>query len=85
MATHAQTQASTVIENLIAQIEGKPAVAIYEPALKQRIFLPLGTHGGVGQLPGPGAAPLVAPLEVVQERKGSDLFTAQFRRPLNQP
>ena len=80
MATHAQTEATTVVENIRAQLAGQPSTAVYPPARTQRIFLPLGTRAGVGQVPGPEGLPLVAPLAVVQERKGKDLFTSQFRR-----
>ncbi|MEV5706280.1 FAD-dependent oxidoreductase [Actinoallomurus sp. NPDC052274] len=41
------------------------------------IILPLGSKGGVGQLPSP-EGPSVASASVVAEYKGTDLFTARF-------
>jgi NADH dehydrogenase FAD-containing subunit len=78
MATWAQTQAPVVIDNVKAQIEGREPEVTYAPGTSQRIFLPLGTRGGVGQLPGPDGVAAPAPLETVVERKGRDLFTAKF-------
>jgi NADH dehydrogenase FAD-containing subunit len=78
MATHAQTQAQVVVNNLRSQLRGEQAVTVYEPASVSRIFLPLGTHGGVGQLPSPDGGAMAAPLKTVIERKGSDLFTSRF-------
>lgn len=78
MATWAQTQAPTVIENIRAQLRGEPPVAVYEPGSVQRLLLPLGTRRGVGQLPGPDGRPVAATAEEVIRRKGIDLFTARF-------
>ncbi|MBF4160241.1 NAD(P)/FAD-dependent oxidoreductase [Nocardioides acrostichi] len=80
MATWAQTQALTVVENLTARIEGRPAQSTYVPSTAQtrRIFLPLGSTGGVGQIPGPDGASRPAPLDMVVDRKGRDLFTARM-------
>jgi NADH dehydrogenase FAD-containing subunit len=78
MATWAQTQAAVVVENLTAQLAGRPADAVYNPTSTQRIFLPLGSHRGVGQLPTPDGGVASAPLDVVIDRKGRDLFTARF-------
>jgi NADH dehydrogenase FAD-containing subunit len=78
MATHAQTQALVVAENLRAQLKGEPPDAVYKPAPVRRIFLPLGTRGGVGQLPMPDGRPSPAALETVIQRKGADLFTARL-------
>ncbi|MDQ7807522.1 FAD-dependent oxidoreductase [Amycolatopsis sp. A133] len=78
MATHAQTQAPVVVENIRARLRGEQPGSVYEPASVPRIFLPLGTKAGVGQLPGPEGAAVAAPLETVVRRKGADLFTAQF-------
>jgi NADH dehydrogenase FAD-containing subunit len=78
MATHAQSQAMVVVENLRARLKGTLPEAVYRPAPVRRIFLPLGTRGGVGQLPMPDGTAAQAPLETVIERKGADLFTARF-------
>jgi NADH dehydrogenase FAD-containing subunit len=78
MATHAQTQAPVVIENIRAQLRGEEPAAVHEPASVARIFLPLGSRGGVGQLPTPDGGAMQAPLDVVIERKGLDLFTSRF-------
>ncbi|WP_290056481.1 NAD(P)/FAD-dependent oxidoreductase [Amycolatopsis solani] len=78
MATHAQTQAPVVVENIRAQLRGEQPGAVYEPGSVPRIFLPLGTRAGVGQLPGPEGGAIAAPLETVIQRKGADLFTARF-------
>ncbi len=79
MATHAQTQALVVAENTRAQLKGEHPEAVYQPAPVPRIFLPLGTRGGVGQLPMPDGTAAQAPLETVIQRKGADLFTAASR------
>ncbi|GAA3695220.1 NAD(P)/FAD-dependent oxidoreductase [Gordonia hankookensis] len=78
MATHAQTQALVVVDNIRAQLHGEPTLSAYQPALLPRILLPLGTRGGVGQLPGPEGDAMRASLTDVIERKGFDLFTARF-------
>jgi apoptosis-inducing factor 2 len=83
MATWAQSQAPTVIENIQSQLHGKQAASMYEPASVPRILLPLGTRFGVGQLPGPGGGATAAPTEVVIQRKGVDLFTARFAERFN--
>lgn len=84
-ATHAQTQALVVVENLRAQLRDEQPGSVYQPASAPRILLPLGTTGGVGQLPTPDGPPVAATLETVQERKGSDLFTSRFIERFNQP
>lgn len=78
MATWAQTQALTVVENLRSHLTGRPPAAVYIPATERRILLPLGPTGGVGQLTTPEGAPYAAPLATVIDRKGRDLFTARF-------
>lgn len=78
MATHAQTQAPVVIDNIRAQLRGEQPGSVYEPASVPRIFLPLGTRFGVGQIPGPAGTAVAASLETVIQRKGSDLFTSRF-------
>ena len=87
MATWAQTQAGVVVENLTAQLHGKPGDHTYTPvtADTRRIFLPLGSTGGVGQIPGPDGAPILAPVHVVIDRKGRDLFTSRFAQRFHQP
>lgn len=78
--SRSQTQASTVIDNLRGQLRGQTPMANYAPTKDARILLPLGTTGGVGQMPTPMPnGPLtVASLGAVIERKGRDLFTARF-------
>jgi apoptosis-inducing factor 2 len=83
MATHAQTQALVVAENLRAHLKGEHPEAVYQPAPVPRIFLPLGTRGGVGQLPMPDGTAAHAPLETLIQRKGADLFTARFSERFN--
>jgi NADH dehydrogenase FAD-containing subunit len=78
MATWAQTQAGVVVENIQSQLDGREPTAVYTPTTALRIFLPLGTRAGVGQLPTPTGGVAPAPLEVVIDRKGRDLFTARF-------
>jgi NADH dehydrogenase FAD-containing subunit len=78
MATWAQTQAGVVVENIRAQLEGRDRDAHYVPTTSQRIFLPLGSGAGVGQLPTPDGSGAPAPLHVVIDRKGRDLFTSRF-------
>ena len=78
MATHAITQAQTVIENLQVQLRGEQPGSVYEPASAERILLTLGTRQGVGQLPTPDGGATAAPVEAVVQRKGADLFTSRF-------
>jgi apoptosis-inducing factor 2 len=78
MATWAQVQAGVVVDNLRAQLEGRLPDAVHTSATERRIFLPLGTRAGVGQLATPDGTTYVAPLETVIERKGRDLFTSRF-------
>jgi NADH dehydrogenase FAD-containing subunit len=84
MATWAQTQAAAVVENIRAQLEGRAQDAHYAPTTSQRIFLPLGPGAGVGQLPVPGGPVAPAPLHVVIDRKGRDLFTSRFAQRFHQ-
>lgn len=78
MATWAQTQAPTVIQNIEAQLRGEPAAAVYRPDSAPRLLLPLGTRHGVGQLPSPSGDSVPASVDEVMRRKGADLFTARF-------
>lgn len=78
MATHAQTQAPVVIENIQAQLHGQQPSSVYRTGSVPRIFLPLGSRAGVGQIPGPDGDAIAAPIETVIQRKGSDLFTSRF-------
>lgn len=77
MASYAMTHAAVVAENIRAQLAGGRPVAVRAPTAERRILLPLGTRGGVGQLPTP-AGPAAATPETVYQRKGADLFTARF-------
>ncbi|WP_305783476.1 NAD(P)/FAD-dependent oxidoreductase [Symbioplanes lichenis] len=73
MASYAQQQAQTVVTNLRAQLTGERPEAVH-PLSPPRMLIPLGTQGGAGQISGPVS------VETVQERKGKDLFTAQYAR-----
>jgi NADH dehydrogenase FAD-containing subunit len=84
MATWAQTQGAVVVENIRAQLEGRAQDAQYAPTTSQRIFLPLGPGAGVGQLPTPDGSVAPAPLHVVIDRKGRDLFTSRFAERFHQ-
>lgn len=77
MASYAMVHAEVVVENIRAQLAGDRPGAVYTPSAERRILLPLGTRGGVGQLPTP-EGPVAATAEAVYERKGADLFTARF-------
>jgi NADH dehydrogenase FAD-containing subunit len=84
MASYAMTHAEVVVRNIKAQLAGDRPDAVHAPTPERRILLPLGTHGGVGQLPTPGgAAPATA--EVVHQRKGADLFTGRFTERFGSP
>ncbi|MFD8820490.1 FAD-dependent oxidoreductase, partial [Streptomyces sp. NPDC059627] len=56
---------------------GAEPTATYQPLGFPMILLPLGSEGGVGQLPSP-EGPFVAPTEMVSQFKGQDLFTGRF-------
>ena len=77
MATYAMTHAEVVVRNIKAQLAGERPDATYTPTPDRRILLPLGTRGGVGQLPTPDGVAAATP-EIVYQRKGADLFTARF-------
>ncbi|BCY09175.1 NAD(P)/FAD-dependent oxidoreductase [Actinoplanes sp. L3-i22] len=77
MASYSMTHAEIVVRNIRSQLGGDQPDAVWSPAAERRILLPLGTHGGVGQLPTPEGA-VAATAQTVQERKGADLFTARF-------
>lgn len=82
MASYAMEHAGVVVTNIRAQLAGDPADAVHTPTPHRRILLPLGEHGGVGQLPtADGPAPATA--ETVRQRKGADLFTARFAARFN--
>jgi apoptosis-inducing factor 2 len=51
---------------------------------KMATWTPLGTGAGVGQLPNPDGSVAPAPLNVVIDRKGRDLFTARFAERFHQ-
>ncbi|WP_327676291.1 NAD(P)/FAD-dependent oxidoreductase [Kitasatospora sp. NBC_00458] len=77
MAGHAIRHAEVVAQNILAQLKGEPAEAVYRPSADPAILLPLGPRGGVGQLPGPDG-PSAVPAATVAEYKGADLFTGRF-------
>jgi len=77
-AGHAMRHAEVVAANIAAQLRGEPPTTTYEPGA-QMILLPLGPHGGVGQLSAPDG-PAAVPAHTVAEHKGNDLFTGRFAR-----
>ncbi|POX55109.1 FAD-dependent oxidoreductase [Streptomyces sp. Ru71] len=77
MAGHALQHAEVVARNITAQLRGERPTATYRPLSHPVILLPLGTRGGVGQLPSP-EGPFAAPTSTVSEIKGMDLFTGRF-------
>ncbi|PKW15387.1 NAD(P)/FAD-dependent oxidoreductase [Saccharopolyspora spinosa] len=77
MAGYAMQHAEVVVKNITAQLNGEQPTATYQPPPFPMILLPLGTSGGVGQLPSPDG-PTAAPAAMVAEYKGADLFTGRF-------
>ncbi|MFF4413331.1 NAD(P)/FAD-dependent oxidoreductase [Streptosporangium sp. NPDC001559] len=77
MAGYAMQHAEVVARNIIAQLRGERPTAAYRPLPHPMILLPLGSRGGVGQLPTPDG-PAVVPAETVVQYKGADLFTGRF-------
>lgn len=77
MAGYAMQHAEVVAQNITAQLNGEQPTATYRPLPFPMILLPLGPNGGVGQLPTPDG-PFVAPVAMVSEYKGADLFTGRF-------
>ncbi|MFI0371837.1 NAD(P)/FAD-dependent oxidoreductase [Actinomadura sp. 1N219] len=76
-AGHAMRHAEVVAENILAQLRGERAPAVYRPSPEPMILLPLGPRGGVGQMPAENG-PSVLPAPAVAEYKGADLFTGRF-------
>ncbi|MET9553030.1 FAD-dependent oxidoreductase [Streptomyces sp. NPDC006645] len=77
MAGHAVRHAAVVAANILAQIRGEDAASVYRPSPVPSILLPLGPHGGVGQVPSPDG-PSVLSAAAVSQYKGADLGTARF-------
>ncbi|WP_374215975.1 NAD(P)/FAD-dependent oxidoreductase [Frankia sp. AiPs1] len=77
MAGYAGQHAEVVAANITARLRGEQPTATYRPLPYPMILLPLGPHGGVGQLPTPDG-PAVVPAATVSQYKGTDLFTARF-------
>ncbi|WP_329113101.1 NAD(P)/FAD-dependent oxidoreductase [Streptomyces sp. NBC_01465] len=77
MAGYAMQHAEVVVENITAQLKGGKPTATYRPTPFPVILLPLGTGGGVGQLPSPDG-PVLAEPAMVSAYKGADLFTGRF-------
>ncbi|MGW4380011.1 NAD(P)/FAD-dependent oxidoreductase [Kitasatospora sp. NPDC004531] len=77
MAGFAMQHAEVVAKNISAQLRGEQPVETYRPLGHPLIMLPLGSTGGVGQLPSPDG-PFVAPAAMIAEFKGADLFTARM-------
>ncbi|MEV0096867.1 FAD-dependent oxidoreductase [Streptomyces sp. NPDC050738] len=77
MAGFAMRHAEVVAQNISAQLKGEQPTATYQPMPHPIILLPLGSTGGVGQLPSP-EGPTLASAAMVSEYKGADLFTHRF-------
>jgi NADH dehydrogenase FAD-containing subunit len=77
MAGYAMKHAAVVAANILAQVRGEEPTATYEPSPVPSVLLPLGPHGGVGQVPTP-EGPSLLPAEAVARYKGADLFTGRF-------
>jgi NADH dehydrogenase FAD-containing subunit len=77
MAGYAIRHADVVAQNITAQLRGERPAAVYRPLPHPMILLPLGTRGGVGQLPAPDG-PAVVSAAMVSEHKGRDLYTGRF-------
>ncbi|MFE0023448.1 FAD-dependent oxidoreductase [Amycolatopsis sp. NPDC059021] len=77
MAGYAMRHAEVVARNIRAQLCGERPAAGYRPSPEPTILLPLGPHGGVGQLPAADGSAAV-PATTVAEYKGADLFTGRF-------
>ncbi|ASR35622.1 pyridine nucleotide-disulfide oxidoreductase [Prauserella marina] len=78
MAAGAMAHAEVIAENIAATIHGERPRAHYRPDETRSILLPLGPHGGVGQIPSENGAALL-PAETVREYKGKDLLVDRFR------
>ena len=76
-AGHAMEHAKVVAANIAARLRGEEPTATYRPMPYPFILLPLGTRGGVGQMPADDG-PVAASPEMVAQYKGADLFTARF-------
>ncbi len=77
MASYAMQHAEVVAANIRAQLAGEEPTAVYAPDPVRRILLPLGPHGGAGQIPHEGAIVAVT-AKTVSERKGLTLFAERF-------
>ncbi|MFD1151570.1 NAD(P)/FAD-dependent oxidoreductase [Saccharothrix hoggarensis] len=77
MAGYAMQHAEVVAKNIAAQLRGEAPAATYRPLPHPMILLPLGSTGGVGQLPSPDG-PSVVTAATVSQYKGADLFTGRF-------
>lgn len=77
MAGYAMRHAEVVAQNIAAQLRGESPSRTYQPLPFPMILLPLGTRGGVGQLPSE-QGPVAASPAMVSEYKGADLFTGRF-------
>ena len=74
MAGIARRQAQLVAGNIKALIAGDGGLTAYQPS-PPAIIVPIGPHGGSGQLP--GSDDLAAP-EVVARVKGRDMMVERF-------
>ncbi|RZQ59664.1 FAD-dependent oxidoreductase [Amycolatopsis suaedae] len=77
MAANAMRHAEVVAGNIAARARGDRPTAVYRPSAEPAILLPLGPHGGVGQVPGEDGSDLL-PAATVAEYKGRDLLTGRF-------
>lgn len=80
MAGNAMRHAEVVARNVLAQARGGRPTATHRPAPVPAILLPLGPHGGVGQLPPdePGNPPKLLTAEFVAGAKGKDIYLGRF-------
>ncbi|MFI0937916.1 FAD-dependent oxidoreductase [Streptomyces sp. NPDC021020] len=80
MAGYAMKHAAVVAANIAAQVRGERPAATYAPSPVPSVLLPLGPHGGVGQVPAeePDGPPTLLPASAVAEYKGADLFIGRF-------
>ncbi|MEV4129927.1 FAD-dependent oxidoreductase [Nocardia sp. NPDC049707] len=77
MAGYAMQHAEVVARNITAQLRSEQPSATYQPLPFPMILLPLGSRGGVGQLPS-ADGPSVVDSATVSQYKGADLFTSRF-------
>lgn len=80
MAGYAMRHAEVIAANVLAQVRGEQPAAVYRPSPVPSVLLPLGPHGGVGQMPAPDGAEgaVFVDADTVARYKGADLFVGRF-------